>query len=306
MSTAFIFPGQGSQSVGMLDDLAASYPSVQRTFEEASNTLGYDLWNVAHAGPAEKLNETQTTQPALLTSGVAVWRVLEEQGLSNASVMAGHSLGEYTALVCAGALAFTDAVALVAERGRLMQAAVPAGTGAMAAILGLEDEQVAEICEQVSGDESVACANYNSPGQIVIAGHAAAVDRALDALKEAGAKRSVLLPVSVPSHCELMKPAAEKLQEKLDSLSVTKPNIPVIHNVDAQARDTGDAIKTALIEQLYMPVRWVSVMQQMQSQSDQVIECGPGKVLTGLCKRISREISCTPVFDTASVEKVMQ
>lgn len=305
MTTAYIFPGQGSQSIGMLAELATEHAIIKETYQEASDVLGYDLWSIVENGPADKLNETQITQPALLSAGVAVWRVLQAQQVNTPNVLAGHSLGEYTALVCGGALEFVDAIGLVAERGRLMQEAVPTGVGAMAAILGLEDDQVSQICQQLSQDgDVVACANYNSPGQIVIAGHLKAVESALVALKEAGAKRSVLLPVSVPSHCALMQPAAEALRLKLDSITLKLPAIPVLHNVDAQTRDSADAIKIALIEQLYQPVRWVDVMQAIQKESDQVIECGPGKVLTGLCKRISRDIVCTPVFDLASLEKV--
>jgi [acyl-carrier-protein] S-malonyltransferase len=305
MTTAYIFPGQGSQSIGMLAELATEHAIIKETYQEASDVLGYDLWSIVENGPADKLNETQITQPALLSAGVAVWRLLQAQQVNSPNVLAGHSLGEYTALVCGGALEFVDAIGLVAERGRLMQEAVPAGVGAMAAILGLEDDQVSQICQQLSQDgDVVACANYNSPGQIVIAGHLKAVESALVALKEAGAKRSVLLPVSVPSHCALMQPAAEALRLKLDSITLKLPAIPVLHNVDAQTRDSADAIKIALIEQLYQPVRWVDVMQAIQKGSDQVIECGPGKVLTGLCKRISRDIVCTPVFDLASLEKV--
>ncbi len=305
MTTAYIFPGQGSQSIGMLAELATEHAIIKETYQEASDVLGYDLWSIVENGPADKLNETQITQPALLSAGVAVWRVLQAQQVNTPNVLAGHSLGEYTALVCGGALEFVDAIGLVAERGRLMQEAVPTGVGAMAAILGLEDDQVSQICQQLSQDgDVVACANYNSPGQIVIAGHLKAVESALVALKEAGAKRSVLLPVSVPSHCALMQPAAEALRLKLDSITLKLPAIPVLHNVDAQTRDSAEAIKIALIEQLYQPVRWVDVMQAIQKGSDQIIECGPGKVLTGLCKRISRDIVCTPVFDLASLEKV--
>ena len=302
MNTGLIFPGQGSQSVGMLADLAEANDLVEKTFAEASEVLGYDLWTLTKDGPAEDLNKTERTQPALLAAGVSVWRVLEDK-IPTPSVMAGHSLGEYTALVCAGSLSFTDAISLVADRGQYMQEAVPAGEGAMAAILGLDDDIVAKVCESIEG--IVSCANYNSPGQIVIAGQQASVESANEALKEAGAKRAILLPVSVPSHCALMKPAAEALEKRLESITVNAPTIPVIHNVDAKTHSDPAEIKQALIDQLYQPVRWVDVMKAMAEKSDQVIESGPGKVLAGLSKRIDRGFTCHPVFDPASLEKAL-
>ncbi len=302
MNTGLIFPGQGSQSVGMLADLAEANDLVEKTFSEASDVLGYDLWALTKDGPAEDLNKTECTQPALLAAGVSVWRILEDK-IPTPSVMAGHSLGEYAALVCAGALGFTDAILLVADRGRFMQEAVPAGEGAMAAILGLDDDVVAKICGAVDG--IVSAANYNSPGQIVIAGQKTSVDNAIEALKEEGAKRAISLPVSVPSHCALMKSAAESLEKRLDSISITAPTIPVIHNVDAKTHVEPSEIKQALIDQLYQPVRWVDVMKVIAEKSDQVIESGPGKVLAGLSKRIDRGFTCHPVFDPASLEKAL-
>ena len=302
MNTGLIFPGQGSQSVGMLADLAEANDLVEKTFAEASDVLAYDLWALTKDGPVEDLNKTERTQPALLAAGVSVWRVLEDK-IPTPSVMAGHSLGEYTALVCAGSLDFTDAISLVADRGRFMQEAVPAGEGAMAAILGLDDDIVAKVCESVDG--IVSCANYNSPGQIVIAGQQASVENAIEALKEAGAKRAILLPVSVPSHCALMKPAAEALEKRLETITVNAPTIPVIHNVDAKTHSDPAEIKQALIDQLYQPVQWVDVMKAIAEKSDQVIESGPGKVLAGLSKRIDRGFTCHPVFDPASLEKAL-
>ncbi len=303
MKTGFIFPGQGSQSVGMLADLAESFDVVIQTFAQASEVLGYDLWKVVSEGPDTELNKTECTQPALLTAGVAVYRVLKDKA-ATPSIMAGHSLGEYTALVCAEALAFTDAVSLVADRGRFMQEAAPAGAGAMAAILGLDDDVVEQVCASTESG-IVSCANYNSPGQIVIAGEHAAVEVAIEALKEAGAKRALMLPVSVPSHCSLMKPAADALAERLFAIEVKSPTVRVIHNVDAQTHSEPTEIKQVLIEQLYKPVRWVDVMTVMSAQSDQVIESGPGKVLAGLCKRIDRKLTCLPVYDPSSLEKAL-
>lgn len=302
MNTGFIFPGQGSQSVGMLAELADKFDEVEKTFTDASEVLGYDLWKLTIEGPAEDLNKTECTQPALLAAGVSVWRVLKDN-VSDPAVMAGHSLGEYTALVCSGSLEFNDAISLVADRGRFMQDAVPAGEGAMAAILGLEDDVVEGICDAAEG--IVSCANYNSPGQIVIAGQHSAVESVIETLKEAGAKRAILLPVSVPSHCALMKPAADALEKRLESITMTSPNIPVIHNVDAKMHSEPAQIKKALVEQLHQPVRWVEVMGVVSENSDQVIESGPGKVLAGLSKRINRGLSCYPVFDPASLEKAI-
>jgi [acyl-carrier-protein] S-malonyltransferase len=302
MSFAFIFPGQGSQSVGMLAELAASFPVVEETFAEASAALGYDLWKLVQDGPAEDLNSTDRTQPAMLTAGVACWRAWQQQGGANPAVMAGHSLGEYTALVCAGVMALADAVTLVADRGRFMQAAVPEGEGAMAAILGLADEDVIAVCEEAAQGDVLSAVNFNSPGQVVIAGSAAAVERAAPMAKERGAKRAVILPVSVPSHCALMAPAATKLADRLSSISFNGPSIPVINNADVAAPTATDAICAALVKQLDHPVRWVETINKMAADGvDTVIECGPGKVLVGLNKRINKEMQALPLFDAETL-----
>ncbi len=303
MSYAFVFPGQGSQSVGMLDALAEVYPQVGQIFEEASDALGMDLWQLVSQGPEEALNRTENTQPAMLTAAMAVYRVLDSQTNMAPAMMAGHSLGEYTALTAAGTWSLADAVKLVALRGRLMQQAVPEGAGAMAAILGLEDEAVREVCAEAAGDQVCEAVNFNSPGQVVIAGDRAAVERAQALAEARGAKRVVPLPVSVPSHCSLMKAAAEKLGEALAEVDMRTPEVPVLHNVDARARDQVDAIRQALVEQLYRPVLWVDTIQAMKSAGvAQLFEIGPGKVLTGLNRRIDRRMPITPVFDPASVE----
>lgn len=295
---AFVFPGQGSQSVGMLGELAGMYPLVTETFEEASDALGFNLWKLVSEGPDSDLNQTHNTQPALLAAGVSVWRVWEQQGFSAPVMMAGHSLGEYSALVSAGAIAFADGVRLVAERGRLMQEAVPAGTGAMAAILGLEDQAVIDVCSASADDQVVQAVNFNSPGQVVIAGHQEAVARAVEAAKAAGAKRAVELPVSVPSHCDLMRPAAGKLAEQLKETAVSAPVIPVLHNVSVSAESDPDMIRQRLVEQLYSPVRWVETIQAMKREGVMhVVEAGPGKVLTGLMRRIDRELEASALFD---------
>ncbi len=306
MSTAFVFPGQGSQSIGMLADLAAAFPLVTETFAEASAVLGYDLWEVVQAGPESRLNSTDVTQPAMLAAGVATWRVWEARGGARPVYMAGHSLGEYSALVCAGALDFADAVGLVAERGRLMQGAVPAGEGAMAAILGLDDEAVRAACAGAAKGEVVEAVNYNSPGQVVIAGQHAAVERAIEQAKAAGAKRAVLLPVSVPSHCSLMRPAAEQLAARLADVMLRAPQIPVINNVDVASPDAPEAIRDALTRQLYQPVRWVEIIQYLAEQGvSQLYECGPGKVLVGLNKRIDKTITALPLIDPASLDEAL-
>ncbi len=306
MSTAFVFPGQGSQSVGMLAELAAAFPLVGQTFAEASEALGYDLWRLVQEGPAEELNQTHITQPAMLTSGIAVWRILHDQGVAAPAVVAGHSLGEYSALVAAGALLFADAVKLVAERGRLMQEAVPAGQGGMAAILGLDDATVITVCEAAAQGDVLSAVNFNAPGQVVVAGTAAAVERVVDAAKEAGAKRALPLPVSVPSHCALMKPAAEKLAEQLAAITISAPTIPVINNVDVTVASDADAIRDALVRQLYSPVRWVESVQKMaQDGVDTLVECGPGKVLVGLNKRIEKSMNAMAVLDAATLEKAL-
>jgi len=300
MSYAFVFPGQGSQSLGMMADMAANYPIVKTTFDEASAALGYDLWDVVQNGPEEKLNQTDITQPAMLTSGIATWRALAEQKELSPAFLAGHSLGEYSALVAAGVMTLAQGVRLVAERGRLMQSAVPAGEGAMAAVLGLEDQQIMDICAQQDG--VVEAVNFNSPGQVVIAGEKKAVDAALPAFEAAGAKRVVLLSVSVPSHCSLMKPAAEALAKELEGMTLNAPNIPVLHNASVESYQDEASIKRALIEQLYRPVQWVKTIEQMkESGVDSLYELGPGKVLMGLNRRIDRKMGMQAVYDSATL-----
>ncbi|HOV56863.1 MAG TPA: ACP S-malonyltransferase [Rhodanobacteraceae bacterium] len=293
---AFVFPGQGSQSVGMLAELAAAEPLVQQTFDEASAGVGKDLWALAQQGPEDALNRTENTQPALLTASVAVWRVWRARGGARPALLAGHSLGEYSALVCAQALSLADAAALVAERGRLMQAAVPAGVGAMAAILGGDDAQIAQVCAEVAGNEVVAPANFNSPGQLVIAGHAAAVDRALARLAELGVKKAVKLPVSVPSHCALMREAADRLGERMAALAWSAPTIPVVQNAEARPYTEVAEIRAALQRQLYLPVRWTECVQSLAAAGiTRLAECGPGKVLAGLTKRIDKSLEARAI-----------
>lgn len=290
----------------MLAELAGAFPQVKDTFGIGSEVLGFDLWNLAQNGPEEELNKTSNTQPAMLAAGVAVWRVWRDQRGALPTAMAGHSLGEYTALVCAGALAFEDAVALVAERGRLMQAAVPQGTGAMAAILGPDDDKVRAICREASQGEVVAAVNFNSPGQVVVAGHAAAVERAIELAKQQGAKRAVRLPVSVPSHCELMRPAAEQLRQRLAQIEIRKPDIPVIHNADVLTHDDPKAIREALARQLFSPVRWVETIQAIGARGVKgLAECGPGKVLVGLNKRINKDMNALAIYDTSSLAEAL-
>lgn len=303
---AIVFPGQGSQSVGMLADLYQTYPLVQDTFNEASAALGYDLWALVANGPEEQLNETQRTQPALLTASVAVWRLWQQQGGATPAYFAGHSLGEYSALVCAGVLSLADAVKLVEKRGQYMQQAVPAGTGAMAAIIGLDDAAIAKACADAAQGEVVAPVNYNSPGQVVIAGHKAAVERAGEACKAAGAKRALPLPVSVPSHCALMRPAAEQLAADLAALHFNTPVIPVVNNVDVEQADSAEAIKDALIRQLYSPVRWTETIEYFAAQGvTEVLELGAGKVLSGLIKRINKELSTSSITDSAALSAAL-
>ncbi|AOE49806.1 ACP S-malonyltransferase [Kangiella sediminilitoris] len=293
--TAFVFPGQGSQALGMLADVAASTPLIELTFAEASEGLGYNLWDLVQ-NDEEKLNQTQYTQPALLTASIALWRLWQEKGGAKPAFLAGHSLGEYSALVAAGVLSLRDAASLVQARGEFMQSAVPAGTGKMAAIIGLDDDKVREACTYSADGDVVEAVNYNSPGQVVIAGSAEAVERAMEACKEAGAKRALPLPVSVPSHCALMKPAADKLAEKLKAINFNKPDIPVINNVDVSAEATAEAIKDALIRQLYNPVRWTETVQRLKEEGVETLyECGPGNVLCGLAKRIDRSLAGKPL-----------
>jgi len=307
MSLAFVFPGQGSQAVGMLSGLAESNPLVNQTFSEANDALGFDLWNLVQNGPEESLNQTTNTQPAMLAAGVAAWRVWRDMGGAVPAVMAGHSLGEYTALVCSGSLAFADAVKLVADRGRFMQEAVPAGEGAMAAIIGMDDDGVRSLCEQNAGGDVLSPVNFNSPGQVVIAGSAAAVQRAVEGAKSAGAKRALVLPVSVPSHCQLMHGAAERMAERLASIEIHVPEIPVIHNFNVQAEQSPEAIKTALVSQIEQPVRWVETIQKMSADGvDKLVECGPGKVLVGLNKRIDKAMETWAIYDADTMAAALE
>ena len=307
MILALVFPGQGSQSIGMLNAFFEDYPQIKKTFDEASTVLGYDLWQVVTSGPEEKLNSTDVTQPAMLAAGVAIWTLWNEKNGETPAFLAGHSLGEYTALVCAGVIEFKDAIKLVSSRGKYMQQAVPKGTGAMAAVLGLDDDAVRDVCSSASGgpdsNQVVEAVNFNSPGQVVIAGHTAAVEKATELAKQKGAKRAVMLPVSVPSHCQLMKPAADKLGMDLQSISFSEPSIPVLNNVDVSSEVSADAIKHALVRQLYQPVRWVEIIQHMADQGvDRIIECGPGKVLLGLNKRIDKSLNHAALTDPAALE----
>ncbi|HLA74444.1 MAG TPA: ACP S-malonyltransferase [Gammaproteobacteria bacterium] len=303
---ALVFPGQGSQSVGMLGDLATVYPLVQDTFAIASEVLGYDLWRLAQHGPEAELNLTHKTQPLMLAAGVALWRVWQYRSARLPNVMAGHSLGEYTALVCAGALDFADAVELVALRGQYMQEAVPADAGAMAAVLGLDNDKVSELCADAAQGEVVAAVNFNSPGQVVVAGHINAVTRVLERARETGAKRAVLLPVSVPSHCALMKPAAERLAHRLQQTPLKELRIAVLNNVDVAFYTDPASIRDGLARQLYNPVRWSEIIQRMAAQDiGTLIECGPGKVLAGLNKRNAATMKALSLCDVAGLEQAL-
>ncbi|MBA6412177.1 ACP S-malonyltransferase [Parahaliea sp. F7430] len=303
--SAFIFPGQGSQKVGMLADAYAAFTAVRDTFEEASTALGYDLWDLVQNGEQEALNMTATTQPVLLTSSVALWRAWLEQGGAQPAVMAGHSLGEFSALVCAQSLGFADAVQLVRQRGEFMQTAVPVGEGAMAAIIGLDDAAIVATCAEVvaSGAGEVAAVNFNSPGQVVIAGHTAAVDAAIAALKEAGAKRAMPLPVSAPFHTSLMKPAGERLAQAMAGLSIAAPTIPVIHNVHAEAEQDPERIRELLVQQIYSPVQWTACVASIVSRGiTEMVECGPGKVLSGLNRRIDKSLNSHSLEDPEALQ----
>ena len=304
---AMVFPGQGSQTVGMLKDLADNYPIVKSTFAEASEVLGYDLWALIQTGPTEELNKTWQTQPALLASSVAIYRVWQSENGSEPDFMAGHSLGEYSALVCAGVIDFKDAIKLVELRGKLMQEPVPNGTGAMYAIIGLDNDSIRLACEQAAQGQVVAPVNFNSPGQVVIAGNKEAVERAGALCKEAGAKRALPLAVSVPSHCALMKPAADKLASTLNSITFNAPKFAVINNVNVKVESAADNIKGALIAQLYSPVRWTETVEEMANQGvTLLVEMGPGKVLTGLTKRIVDTLSGCAVNDKASLDAALE
>jgi len=303
---AMVFPGQGSQTVGMLADLAAQFPIVEQTFAEASDALGYDLWRLVQEGPAEELNKTWQTQPALMAASVAIYRVWQQENGAQPAMMAGHSLGEYSALVCAGVLDFKQAIRLVELRGKLMQEAVPAGTGAMSAIIGLDNDAIAKACEESAQGEVVSPVNFNSPGQVVIAGNKDAVERAGAACKAAGAKRALPLPVSVPSHCALMKPAADKLAIALQGIAFNAPQFPVVNNVDVKAETSPDAIRDALVRQLYSPVRWSESVEFMAGEGiEHLLEVGPGKVLTGLTKRIVDTMTAAAINDAASVSAAL-
>ncbi|MHC9086640.1 ACP S-malonyltransferase [Luteimonas sp. RIT-PG2_3] len=303
---AFVFPGQGSQSVGMLAELSEVHPQVRATFDEASEGAGVDLWALSQGGPEEQLNRTEYTQPALLAASIAVWRVWQHQGGTAPAVLAGHSLGEYSALVAAQALSLHDAAHLVRIRGQLMQDAAPAGTGAMAAVLGADDQLVADLCVQASSTEVVVPANYNSPGQIVIGGHAAAVDRALALLAENGVRKTVKLAVSVPSHTPLMREAANRLAQTMAGLAWREPVLPVVQNVDAQVHAGVDAIRDALVRQLYLPVQWTGCVQALAGRGvTRLAECGPGKVLSGLIKRIDKAIDARPLGGVGEFEAAL-
>jgi len=304
---AFVFPGQGSQSVGMLAELGAEHPIVIETFAQASEMLGYDLWDLVQHDKDGDLNQTHITQPALLTASVALWRLWLNQGGIAPSVLAGHSLGEYSALVCAGALDFSDAVRLVEARGQFMQAAVPPGEGAMAAIIGMADDAIAAACDASAQGQVVAPVNYNSPGQVVIAGSRSAVERAMVACKEGGAKRALPLPVSVPSHCALMLPAAEKLRTMLEGMQVRVPGIPVVQNVDAKVASSSEVIVNNLVAQLHQPVLWTNCVESIAASGvDLVVECGPGKVLNGLTKRINKTLQSASINDAASLAVTLE
>jgi len=305
--TAFLFPGQGSQSVGMLSELAAAFPEVEATFGEASAVLGYDLWAVCREGPEERLNRTETTQPAMLAAGIATWRCWRAGGGPDPDIMAGHSLGEYSALVAAGVMDFADAVRTVALRGRLMQEATPEGVGAMAAIIGLDDEIVSGICKGYEGEGIVSCANFNAPGQVVIAGHRQAVDQVCEIAAAAGARRAIPLPVSVPSHCALMKPAAERLRAHLEGLALAPGIIPVVQNADVRAFEDAAQVVDALARQLWQPVRWTETVLHLAGQGvARFVECGPGRVLAGLNRRISRDSAVSALTDPAALAGVLE
>jgi len=308
MKFAFVFPGQGSQAVGMMAAyLTGDAPVIRDTFAEASAALGFDLWDMVANGPADALNQTVNTQPAMLAAGVAVYRLWLARGGAVPALMAGHSLGEYTALVCAGALDFADAIRLVRLRAEAMQSAVPEGVGAMAAILGLDDDGVRAACAEAAQGEVLEAVNFNSPGQVVIAGNKAAVERGMALAREKGAKRALSLPVSVPSHCALMKPAAEKLRAALAVLEVRVPSVPVLHNADVAAHDSAEAIRDALARQLFSPVRWVESMFSLRDQGVQLIaECGPGKVLAGLNKRTLDGVPTLAMADAAALADVLE
>ena len=302
-----VFPGQGSQSQGMQADLAAAYPEVAAAYAEAGDILGYDLWQLVQDGPAERLGETTVTQPAMLTAGYAAWRVWQAAGGTLPALLAGHSLGEYTALVCGGSVSFADAMRVVRRRSELMQGAVPAGEGAMAAILGLADDVIIEVCKEAARDGVADAVNFNSPGQVVIAGDTKAIDRAIELAKERGARRALLLPVSVPAHSALMRGAGEALSEALAEAKFTAPEITVIAASDALPYKDGDDIRARLSRQVYAPVRWVDTVTAMsKSGATTIIECGPGKVLSGLLRRIDKTLACSYIDSVESLQTALQ
>jgi [acyl-carrier-protein] S-malonyltransferase len=307
VTLAFVFPGQGSQSIAMQDELARQFAEVQATYAQASEALGYDLWQLAQVGPKEKLDETVVTQPVMMTAGVAAWRAWQTAGGESPSLLAGHSLGEYTALVCAGVIEFTDAIRLIRRRAELMQQAVPAGEGAMAAILGLDDEAVLAVCRDAAQGQVVQAVNFNTPGQVVIAGARPAVERAAALATEAGARRALLLNVSVPAHSELMQPAAEELAEALAAARLEPPSIPVISNADVLCYETVEQIRDGLKRQLYSPVRWAeTILFMIERGTTKIVECGPGKVLAGLNRRIDRSISSACLDSPAALEGALE
>jgi [acyl-carrier-protein] S-malonyltransferase len=303
---AFVFPGQGSQKVGMLADLELKYKQVSDTFAEASDVLGYDMWKMVQEGPQEEINLTERTQPILLASSVAIWRIwLDKQG-QKPSFMAGHSLGEWSALVCSETVSFSDALNIVQARGQHMQKAVPVGEGAMAAIIGLEDSIIIEACQSASEIGVVDAVNFNAPGQVVIAGSILAVNQAIEECKQAGAKRALPLPVSAPFHTSLMKPAADQLSELVNSVTFKQPSVPVVHNVHAETEESPDAIKTLMLEQIFKPVRWVDCVRTLKSSGvSTLVECGPGRVLSGLNKRIDKELLSLATDDQSSFEATL-
>ena len=307
MTLAFVFPGQGSQSIAMQDDLAEEFPEVQATYAEASDELGYDLWQLVQKGPKERLDETIVTQPVMMTAGIAAWRVWQKAGGETPLLLAGHSLGEYTALVCAGVMEFPNAMRLIRRRAELMQQAVPAGAGAMAAILGLDDDAVLSVCRDAEEGQAVQAVNFNTPGQVVIAGARTAVERAIKLATDAGARRALLLSVSVPAHSDLMKPAAAKLSEALAEASLSVPTIPVISNADVTCYETVEQIRDGLMRQLFSPVRWAETIGFMiEHGTTKIVECGPGKVLAGLNRRIDRSLSSTCLNSPAALEAALQ
>jgi [acyl-carrier-protein] S-malonyltransferase len=308
VKTAFVFPGQGSQSVGMLSDLVPQHPIIIEVFAEASDAVGYELWQLIQNGPEEKLNQTEHTQVAMLTSDVAIYQLLLQQGLASPHMMAGHSLGEYAALVCANSLSLADAAQLVGHRGRIMQNAIPLGLGAMAAIVGLDDEQVANLCDLASQEnQRVTPANYNAIGQVVVAGHRPAVERLIKLADESGARLAKLIPVSVPCHCPLLSEAAEIFTDYLAEVEFKTPSTDVVSNVDLSIYHSAQHIRDKLKQQLYSPVRWVETIQLFKNRHIEiVVECGPGKVLSGLSKRIDRSLNAMSVYDTMSLEQCVE